>query len=186
DSDAGCVCEQPPPPPWLRGRSPYVPRGNGVHRRPFLRAGLFARVLDELFEAAFAAGLPRLAAERAPAVLPRLPLEPLALEAPPSPELLRPLSGLALAAPSDPPEALFPAGASPDGAGLESPLLVSSDLAAGSSRSAMLRLLSLSDLKSVSYQPPPFRRNTGAETSFFSAFFPQEGHFSSGGSEIFC
>src|SRR6185437_14086749 len=28
------------------------------------------------------------------------------------------------------------------------------------------RLFSLSDLKSVSYQPPPLRRNTGADTSF--------------------
>ena len=40
---------------------------------------------------------------------------------------------------------------------------------------ARLRLPSLSVLKSVSYQPPPLRRNTGAEISFFSVPFPQEG-----------
>ena len=39
-----------------------------------------------------------------------------------------------------------------------------------------LRLSSLSDLKSVSYQPPPLRRNTGADTSFFSCRFLQLGH----------
>ena len=32
-------------------------------------------------------------------------------------------------------------------------------------RSARLRLFSWSDLKSVSYQPPPFKRNTGADIS---------------------
>ncbi len=42
---------------------------------------------------------------------------------------------------------------------------------------ARLRLFSLSPLKSVSYQPPPLRRNTGADTSFFIVFLPQEGHF---------
>jgi hypothetical protein len=87
--------------------------------------------------------------------------------------------------------ALFAAGSAEAGAGFASSDLaglVSSDLGEDSSRSApaRLRLFSLSDLKSVSYHPPPFKRKTGAETSFFSAFFPQEGHFSSGGSEIFC
>src|ERR1700722_480296 len=52
--------------------------------------------------------------------------------------------------------------------------------------SARLRLCSLSDLKSVSYHPAPFRRNTGADTSFFSAFFPHDGHFFKGASDTFC
>src|SRR3984957_17859710 len=52
--------------------------------------------------------------------------------------------------------------------------------------SARLRFCSLSDLKSVSYQPAPFRRNTGADTSFFSAFFPHNGHFFKGASDTFC
>jgi hypothetical protein len=58
----------------------------------------------------------------------------------------------------------------------------------GSSASepARFRRFSLSPLKSVSYQPAPFRRKFGAETSFFRAFFPQEGHFSRGASVIFC
>ncbi len=51
---------------------------------------------------------------------------------------------------------------------------------------ARLRLDSLSDLKSVSYQPPPLRRNTGAEISFFMLGLPQDGHFFSGASLIFC
>jgi len=56
-----------------------------------------------------------------------------------------------------------------------------------SSRStARLRLLSLSLLKSVSYQPLPFSRKTGADTSFCMVRLPQEGHFTSGGSLIFC
>src|ERR1700733_12101421 len=64
----------------------------------------------------------------------------------------------------------------------------SSFFSAGSSFSfsARLRLPSLSDLKSVSYQPAPFRRNTGAETSFFSVFLPHDGHFLSGASLNFC
>src|SRR6185369_14338301 len=56
----------------------------------------------------------------------------------------------------------------------------------GSFSTARLRLFSLSPLKSVSYQPPPFRRKTGADTSFFMVFLPQEGHFLSGASETFC
>src|SRR5689334_11342740 len=48
-----------------------------------------------------------------------------------------------------------------------------------------LRFFSCSDLKSVSYQPPPFKRNTGAETSRFKVCFLQLGHCLSGGSEIF-
>jgi hypothetical protein len=51
---------------------------------------------------------------------------------------------------------------------------------------ARLRLFSLSDLKSVSYQPPPLRRNTGAEISRFSLFLPQAGHLRSGLSVTFC
>ena len=42
---------------------------------------------------------------------------------------------------------------------------------------ARLRLRSWSDLKSVSYQPEPLSRNTGAEISFCSVLLPQEGHF---------
>ena len=61
-----------------------------------------------------------------------------------------------------------------------------SDLEAGSLSSTRLRLFSLSDLKSVSYQPAPLSRNTGAEISRFSVGLPQLGHFLSGGSEIFC
>ena len=51
---------------------------------------------------------------------------------------------------------------------------------------ARLRLFSLSDLKSVSYQPEPLSRNTGADMSFLSPFLPQFGHFLSGFSLIFC
>src|SRR6185436_12229632 len=66
-----------------------------------------------------------------------------------------------------------------------SPLASSAGLAsAASSAPARLRLPSWSDLKSVSYQPPPFRRNTGADTSFLSVCFLQLGHCFSGGSEI--
>jgi hypothetical protein len=69
---------------------------------------------------------------------------------------------------------------------LESADLASVLEALSSFSTARLRLVSLSDLKSVSYQPAPFNRNTGAETSFFIRFLPHEGHFFSGGSEIFC
>src|SRR5271170_194631 len=58
-----------------------------------------------------------------------------------------------------------------------------------SSRSALgarLRLPSLSDLKSVSYQPEPLSLNTGAEINRLSRERPQEGHFLSGPSLIFC
>ena len=48
------------------------------------------------------------------------------------------------------------------------PSALASGFASSFSAPARLRLLSLSVLKSVSYQPPPFRRNTGADTSFFS------------------
>src|SRR5579863_9488808 len=58
--------------------------------------------------------------------------------------------------------------------------------ASASGRSARLRLLSLSPLKSVSYQPPPLRRNTGADIRRCSCDLPQWGHFFSGGSVIFC
>ena len=57
---------------------------------------------------------------------------------------------------------------------------------ASASAPARLRLRSWSDLKSVSYQPLPFKRNTGAEMSFTSVMRPQEGHFFSGASVIFC
>ena len=59
-------------------------------------------------------------------------------------------------------------------------------LGASASAPARLRLRSWSDLKSVSYQPLPFKRNTGAEMSFTSVMRPQEGHFFSGASVIFC
>ncbi len=52
--------------------------------------------------------------------------------------------------------------------------------------SARLRLPSLSDLKSVSYHPPPFSRKTGAEISRLSCCLPQVGHLRNGASEIFC
>src|SRR5579883_3005124 len=52
--------------------------------------------------------------------------------------------------------------------------------------SARLRLSSLSLLKSVSYQPLPFKRNTGADTRRLSWDLPQLGHLRSGASEIFC
>jgi hypothetical protein len=42
------------------------------------------------------------------------------------------------------------------------------------------------DLKSVSYQPPPFKRNATAEIFFFRRSFPHEGHCVSGGSLILC
>jgi hypothetical protein len=41
------------------------------------------------------------------------------------------------------------------------------------------------DLKSVSYQPPPFRRKPAAETFLTSALSVQAGHTSSGSSLIF-
>src|SRR6185436_5104667 len=47
-----------------------------------------------------------------------------------------------------------------------------------------LRLFSLSDLKSVSYQPEPFRRNSGADMSLRKEFLPQLGHFFRGLSVI--
>ena len=49
-----------------------------------------------------------------------------------------------------------------------------------------LRLFSLSDLKSVSYQPDPLRRNSGADMSLRKEFLPQLGHFFRGLSVIFC
>jgi hypothetical protein len=69
---------------------------------------------------------------------------------------------------------------------LESADLASAPEVLSSFSTARLRLFSLSDLKSVSYQPAPFNRNTGAETSFFIRLLPHEGHLFSGGSEIFC
>jgi hypothetical protein len=42
------------------------------------------------------------------------------------------------------------------------------------------------DLKSVSYQPPPFKRNATAEIFFFRRSFPHEGHCVSGASLIRC
>jgi hypothetical protein len=42
------------------------------------------------------------------------------------------------------------------------------------------------DLKSVSYQPPPFKRNATAEIFFLRRSFPHEGHCVSGGSLILC
>ena len=44
----------------------------------------------------------------------------------------------------------------------------------------------LPDLKSVSYQPPPFSRNAAADTFFCILDLPQAGHFFSGLSLTFC
>lgn len=44
----------------------------------------------------------------------------------------------------------------------------------------------LPDLKSVSYQPPPFNRNPAAEISLVSELLPHSGHFLRGFSLIFC
>ena len=44
----------------------------------------------------------------------------------------------------------------------------------------------LPDLKSVSYQPPPLRRNAAAVTIFFMAGLPHSGQSFRGSSEIFC
>src|SRR5690606_31304215 len=55
-----------------------------------------------------------------------------------------------------------------------------------SSLLARLRRLSLSDLKSVSYQPLPARRNDGAETRRFTPGRPQLGHSLGSGSDTFC
>src|SRR5690606_30044240 len=52
--------------------------------------------------------------------------------------------------------------------------------------SARLRFFSLSDLKSVSYQPPPFSRNDGADISRFSDGCSHSGQSFSGSSAIFC
>src|ERR1700728_4348105 len=59
-------------------------------------------------------------------------------------------------------------------------------LGASSGRSAKLRWLSLSPLKSVSYQPPPLSLKTGADISRVSCDLPQCGHFLSVGSLTFC
>src|SRR4029077_6168361 len=47
-----------------------------------------------------------------------------------------------------------------------------------------LRLFPSPALKSVSYQPPPLRRNAGAETSFFRVRLPHDGQRVSGASVI--
>jgi|TARA_A200000113_G_scaffold86185_1_gene76859 hypothetical protein len=44
----------------------------------------------------------------------------------------------------------------------------------------------LPDLKSVSYQPPPFKRNPAAEILFFNASALHSGHVTNGLSLIFC
>src|SRR6185369_3166729 len=59
---------------------------------------------------------------------------------------------------------------------LESPLAVST----------RLRFLSPSPLKYVSYQPPPFSLNTGAEIRRRSVSLPHSGHLRSGESLSFC
>jgi len=58
-------------------------------------------------------------------------------------------------------------------------------VAAGSLSPAILRWPSLSALKSVSYQPPPFSRKTGAEIRRRSVERPQAGHLRSGPALIF-
>src|SRR5690606_33079922 len=79
--------------------------------------------------------------------------------------------------------------ASPAGFSVDDPAFsagLSSLPPASRSLSTRLRLLSLSVLKSVSYQPPPLRRKTGAETSLVSLFLPHSVHLRSGASVIFC
>lgn len=61
----------------------------------------------------------------------------------------------------------------------------SGDGAASLSSPTRLRLDSFSDLKSVSYQPDPLSRNTGADTRRFNADLPQLGHFFNDESLIF-
>src|SRR5690348_4641648 len=56
----------------------------------------------------------------------------------------------------------------------------------GSSRPARLRFFSLSDLKSVSYQPLPDSRKAGAVTCRRTRCLPQLGQVSGSGSESFC
>jgi hypothetical protein len=51
---------------------------------------------------------------------------------------------------------------------------------------ASCRFRRLSRLKSVSYQPPPLRRNAAALKTFFNADWPHCGHSTSGASLIFC
>jgi hypothetical protein len=58
--------------------------------------------------------------------------------------------------------------------------------ASASGRSARFFLLSWPPLKSVSYQPPPFRRNTGADINRVSCGLPHSGHFFKGESLTFC
>jgi hypothetical protein len=57
---------------------------------------------------------------------------------------------------------------------------------ASSPRSARLRFASLSDLKSVSYQPLPASRKRTADTRRLSDLRPHSGHWRSWGSESFC
>lgn len=52
--------------------------------------------------------------------------------------------------------------------------------------SLFARFFLFPDLKSVSYQPPPLRRNPAAETNLVRAIFPHSGHFLSGFSLSFC
>src|ERR1700722_14419426 len=73
--------------------------------------------------------------------------------------------------------ALSPASLAPSAASLG---------ASASGRSARLRLLSWSPLKSVSYQPPPLSRNTGADIKRCRWDLPHCGHFFRGRSLIFC
>src|SRR5690606_21300640 len=85
------------------------------------------------------------------------------------------LAGLAVSV-DDPPESLFD---SP----LESAL---GSFDPPSPPSARLRLRSPSFLKSVSYQPPPARRNDGAVNVRFTEAALQDGQASGSGSESFC
>src|SRR6478609_1238612 len=73
----------------------------------------------------------------------------------------------------------FGVAASADLAGAASPL-------AGSPLSTRLRFLSLSFLKSVSYQPLPDSRNDGAVSRRRTPVAPQCGHESGSGSLSFC
>src|SRR6185369_6138419 len=64
-------------------------------------------------------------------------------------------------------------------------VLASVALDSAGSALARFRCPSLSDLKSVSYQPEPLRRKTGADIRRLKPLLPQDGHFFRGLSLIF-
>jgi len=68
----------------------------------------------------------------------------------------------------------------------ESALEVDESLESPPDVSTRLRFFSPSPLKSVSYQPPPFKRNDGADMRRRSCDLPHSGHFRRAPSLIFC